>query len=472
ILLIKSLQHGGKYNMNYLWSGRFSKQLHDLAKRFTFSIEIDKRLALFDVAGSIVHAMMLMKQKIISESEGKKIISGLKQIRKEIKSDTFVFKADDEDIHTAVERRLVELIGPTGGKLHTARSRNDQIVFDEKLYLKQILPDILGAITIFQKTMVTKAERSLGIFLPAFTHLQPAQPVLLSHYLLAYVSMLERDKKRIKDALTRTNISPLGACACVGTSFPVDPEYVAKKLGFDGVFNNSIDAVSDRDFILETVCCLGILMVHLSRMAEDLILWHSPLIGFVDLPEEFCTGSSIMPQKKNPDVLELIRGRTSAVIGNITGIFSLMKGLPLSYNRDIQEDKRFLFETCEISYLSIVIITKIIEKTEVNPSRMSQTCRLGYIEATDIAEFLARKGIPFRQAHHMVGKLVEEAEKKGILLKDLKESTIKKITGCSDAVDFIRQLDFEKSINLKASHGGTSIGEVKKELKRWKNILN
>ncbi|MCM8764546.1 MAG: argininosuccinate lyase [Candidatus Omnitrophica bacterium] len=458
--------------MKYLWSGRFSKELHDMAKGFTFSIDIDSHLALFDVSGSIAHAMMLMRQKIIPRIDGEKIVSGLKRIENEIRSGKFIFKPEDEDIHTAVERRLIELIGPAGGKLHTARSRNDQIVLDEKLYLKQILPDMQAAITLLQKTLISRAQEFLGIFLPAFTHFQPAQPVLLSHYFLAYVCMLERDKERIRDSLTRINISPLGACACTGTSFPVDSEYIAKKLGFGDVFNNSIDAVSDRDFVLEAVCCLGILMVHLSRMAEELILWHSPLIGFVDLPEEFCTGSSIMPQKKNPDVLELIRGRTSTVIGNIAGMFSLMKGLPLSYNRDMQEDKRFLFETCEISYLSTVIIGRIIEKTKVDSSRMIEACNLGHIEATDIAEFLASKGIPFRQAHHIVAELVEAAIKKGVRIKDLDEKTIKQICGDDDIIDFIKNLDFEKSVNLKISPGGTSISEVKKELKKWKNILD
>lgn len=457
--------------MNYLWGGRFNKQLNSLAKQFTFSLDVDKKLALIDIQGSIAHAEMLTLQKIISASDGKKIVEGLKKIENEIKNKNFVFKSEDEDIHTAIERRLTELIGPVGGKLHTARSRNDQIVLDEKIYLKQILPEQKRAIVFLQKSLVDKAQKNLTIFLPELTHFQPAQPVLLSHHLLSYVCMLERDKKRIQDALTRINILPLGACACAGTSFDINPEYIAKKLNFKEIFRNSIDVVSDRDFILETVSSLGILMVHLSRLAEELILWQSPFFGYIDLPEEFCTGSSIMPQKKNPDVLELIRGRTSTVLGNLTGIFSLMKGLPLSYNRDMQEDKRFLFETCEISYISTLIMAEIIKRTTIIPEKMAQACRLGFIEATDIAEFLAKKGVPFREAHQIVGKLVKEAIKKRISLKDLDEKTIDTITGNKGMGEFIKTLSCEKSIDLKNSHGGTGIKQVKKEIEKWKNIL-
>lgn len=457
--------------MKYLWSGRFKDDLDDVAKRFTFSIGLDKNLAVFDVLGSIAHAEMLIRQKIITGEEGKKIIEGLRKIEEEIRKNKFVFKPDDEDVHTAIEKRLGELIGPVSGKLHTARSRNDQVVLDEKLYLKQIIPELETAIGFLQISLVDRADESLDIYIPELTHFQPAQAVLLSHHLLAYVNMFERDKTRLRDAMRRINVSPLGACACAGTSFNIDPEYIAKKLGFASVFANSIDAVSDRDFILETISILGILMVHLSRMAEELIIWHSPLIGFIDLPEEFCTGSSIMPQKKNPDVLELIRGKTSTVIGNIAGMFSLMKGLPLSYNRDMQEDKRFLFESCEIAYLSTVALAKIIKKTKINISKMSEACNTGYMEATDIAEFLTRKGIPFRQSHRIVGELVRAAVKKNVPLKQLDEFTIEKITKNKDIIKFIRNLTAEKSVNLKRSHGSTNPIQLKKELRRWKNIL-
>ncbi|MCX7706209.1 MAG: argininosuccinate lyase [bacterium] len=457
--------------MKYLWSGRFKEDLDELAKRFTFSISLDKNLAVFDVAGSIVHAEMLVRQKIIPRKDGKKIISGLKKIEGEIRRNQFVFKPDDEDIHTAIERRLTELIGPVAGKLHTARSRNDQIILDEKLYLKRIIPEIRSVIILLQKTLVNKAEECIEIFFPELTHFQPAQPVLFSHHLLAYVCMLERDKTRLSDTLNRINISPLGACACAGTSFKIDPVYIAKKLGFDDVFTNSVDVVSDRDFIMETVSNLGILMIHLSRMAEELILWHSSLIGFVDLPEEFCTGSSIMPQKKNPDVLELIRGKASVVLGSIVGMFSLMKGLPLSYNRDLQEDKRFLFESCEIAHLSTLIISRIIEKTKINVVDMSMACKHGYMEATDIAEFLTTKGIPFRESHYIVGNLVKKAIEKKLPLNELDELTIEKITKCKAAVKFVKSLSPEKSIRLKSSHGSTSPSFVKKEIEKWKIIL-
>ncbi|MGC9065915.1 MAG: argininosuccinate lyase [Candidatus Ratteibacteria bacterium] len=457
--------------MKYIWSGRLKKNLHHLVRQFTFSIEIDRKLALFDVLGSIVHVGMLVKQKIIPRQDGRKLISGLKKIQNEIKTNSFVFMPDDEDIHTAVERRLIELIGPCAGKLHTSRSRNDQIVLDEKLYLKQVIPEMIDSIVYFQKSLVEKAEECFGIYMPEFTHFQPAQPVLFSHHLLAYVAMCERDKERFIDALKRINVSPLGACACVGTSFNIAPEYVAKKLNFEKVFSNSVDVVSDRDFILETISTIGILMVHLSRISEEFILWHCPLIGFVDLPEEFCTGSSIMPQKKNPDVLELIRGKTSTVIGNLTGIFTLIKGLPLSYNRDLQEDKRFLFDSCEISAVSLAILAEIVKKTRINSNRMKQACKIGYIEATDIAEYLVTRGLPFRQAHHLVGKIVGIAVEKNLPVSEIDEETLKKMGCDAETIHFIKTLDSQKSIHLKKSKGGTGITQVKQEIRKWKSIL-
>jgi len=457
--------------MNYLWTGRLKGNLHEIAKKYTFSLEIDKNLASFDVVGSIAHVEMLVKQKIISKKDGTTIISALKKILDEINKGIFKFKEDDEDIHTAVERRLTEIIGTTGGKIHTARSRNDQIVFDEKIYLKYILPEIKSNIALLQKTILKRAEEGFGFCMPEMTHLQPAQPVLFSHHLIAYISMLERDRERISDTLKRVDISPLGACACAGTSFNIDTEYTAKKLGFSRVFSNSIDVVSDRDFILEVLADFGILMVHLSRMAEELILWHSPFFGFVDLPEDFCTGSSIMPQKKNPDVLELLRGKTSVVIGDIAGIFTLMKGLPFSYNRDLQEDKRFMFEVCEITILSVLVMAEIIRKTHFKFSRMEEACNYGYIEATDIAEFLAKKGIPFRQAHHIVSEIVGIASEKDLPLSKLDKRVIKEIVCDDDVVNFIKNLDVHKSVKNKKSQGSTGLELVKSEIEKWKNIL-
>ncbi len=457
--------------MGYLWTGRLKGGMHEIARKYTFSIDVDRNLASFDVAGSIAHAEMLVKQKIIPKKEGRKIISGLKKILKEINNGTFIFKKEDEDIHTAVERRLIEITGDVGGKLHTARSRNDQIVLDEKLYLKYIIPEINKKIVLLQKTILGRVEECFGFCIPEMTHFQPAQPVLFSHHLIAYISMLERDRERISDALKRIDISPLGACACAGTSFDIDTEYTARKLGFSRVFSNSVDAVSDRDYILETVSVLGILMVHLSRIAEDLIIWNSPFFGLVDLPDDFCTGSSIMPQKKNPDVLELLRGKTSTVIANITGIFSLMKGLPFSYNRDMQEDKRFLFETCEISFLSAIVMSEIIKKARFNFSRMKDACKSGQIEATDIAEFLARKGIPFRQAHHIVSRIAGIASEKNIPLSEVDEKILTEMGCGADTIKFIRGLDAHMSVRNKKSSGGTGIRQVQKEIKKWKSIL-
>jgi len=455
--------------VDYLWTGRLKGTLHHLAKRLTFSI--DSNLILFDISGSIVHAEMLVRQKIITRREGQQIISGLKKIQAEVQKGIFIFKQEDEDIHTAVERRLVEIIGETGGKLHTARSRNDQIVLDEKLYLKQMLPEIMDKIRLLQKTLLNNAEKNFGFCMPEMTHFQPAQPVLFSHHLMAYISMFERDKERISDALNRIDVSPLGACACAGTSFGIDTQYTAKKLGFSRVFSNSIDAVSDRDFILETISHLGILMVHLSRMSEELIFWNSSLVGFVELPDEFCTGSSIMPQKKNPDVLELIRGKTSTVIANLTGIFSLTKGLVLSYNRDMQEDKRFLFETCDISYISLIIMAEILKKSHFNFAKMEKACRYGYIEATDIAEFLAKKGIPFRKAHHIVSNLTGIAFKKGIPLSKIDEKILKEMGFDKEGISFIKKIDAHVSIKNKKSDGSTGIKQVQKEIEKWKKRL-
>ncbi|MCL5408603.1 MAG: argininosuccinate lyase [Candidatus Omnitrophica bacterium] len=455
--------------MAYMWEGRL-KGLNKTAQKFTFSLAVDRKLALYDVKGSIAHTRMLVKTGIITKNEGKQIEDGLNKILLELKKNTFLFKEMDEDIHTAIERRLTEIIGKTGEKIHTARSRNDQIVVDEKLYLKDIIPQITGKINTFQRVIVKKSEEYMGTYLPEFTHFQPSQPVLLSHHLLSYVSMLERDKTRFKNCLDNLDTSPLGAGSGVGTSFNIDPLFSGGQIGFKRIFDNSVDAVSDRDFILETISTCGILMIHLSRFAEEMIIWASPIFDFVSLPDEFCTGSSIMPQKKNPDVLELIRGKTSCITGNISGFFSLMKGLPLSYNRDFQEDKKFLFETVEISMSSLDIFTEILKKIRFNEKNMEAACNKGYILATDIAEHLVKQGIPFRSAHHLTGQIVAYAIKNNKQIDDLSENELKKIAPGINA-EFVKKLDGKKSIELKISPGGTGKKQIEKQLLKWKKTL-
>ncbi|MCL5409159.1 MAG: argininosuccinate lyase [Candidatus Omnitrophica bacterium] len=455
--------------MAYIWEGRL-KELSDSAKKFTFSINIDNKLAIYDIKGSIVHVKMLDQTGIISKNESKQIEKGLKKILNEFEKNIFQFKEEDEDIHSAIERRLIEIIGKTGEKIHTSRSRNDQIVLDEKLYLKDFILQMLDRIKNLQNTILKKSEEYINTYMTEFTHFQPSQPVLLSHHLLCYVSMLERDKDRLKNCLDNINISPLGAGSGVGTSFNIDPLFSSRQLGFKKTFDNSVDAVSDRDFILETISDCGILMIHLSRLAEELIIWSCPLIDFVILPDEFCTGSSIMPQKKNPDVLELIRGKTSSVIGNISGIFSLIKGLPLSYNRDFQEDKKFLFETIEISISSLNVLKELMEEIIFNTQIMENACKKGYIIATDIAENLVKQGVPFRTAHHLTGQIVAYAIKNKKEIKDLDEKELKSIVPQID-INFIKNLNPEKSIELKISPGGTGKQQVKKQILKWKQIL-
>jgi len=458
--------------MAFLWEGRLKKGiLHPMVESYTFSIVVDRKLAEYDVRGSIAHVEMLSRAKIISIKDARKLVAGLKKILREIKMGTFVFKPEDEDIHTAVERRLQELAGETGKKLHTARSRNDQVVLDEKLYLLDVIPSLMDDMVGLQKAIVRKADEVFPAVAPMFTHLQTGQPVLMSHHLLAYVCMLERDRGRMRSALDRIAVSPLGACAGVGTSFPIDPLFTARRLGFASAFSNSVDAVSDRDFIIETLAVCAITMMHLSRIAEDLILWTCPLFAFVSLPDDFCTGSSIMPQKKNPDVLELVRGKTAVTIGNIAGILALMKGLPLSYNRDLQEDKRFLFETVEILSGSLKILSQMFPGIRFDIARMAEAAKSGFSVATDIAEELVRRGIPFRDAHRLVGELAGYAAEHGILLKDIPLEVLQTKFPKID-LSFLKNLDGNKSVRLKKSPGGTGLAQVAKEIKRWKNLLS
>lgn len=452
------------------WAGRFKGKTSKVAEHFTESISFDNRLWRHDIEGSIAHAKMLGKQGIIGREDSEKIIKGLKEIAKEIENGKFSFREDLEDIHMNIEAALIRKIGEVGGKLHTARSRNDQIALDLRLYLREETEEITALINKFQKTLLSIATKHLNSLMPGYTHLQRAQPVLLSHHLLAYVEMLQRDKERFKDTFKRINILPLGASAIAGTTFPIDRVYVAKLLGFDDISKNSIDAVSDRDFGVEFLSNAAILIMHLSRLAEELVLWSTEEFGFFELPEAFTTGSSAMPQKKNPDVAELIRGKTGRVYGNLFSLLTIMKGLPLSYNRDLQEDKPPIFDTVDTVKSCLNVLKDMAPGIKFDIKRMHETAMEGYSTATDIAEYLVKKGLPFRRAHEVTGRLVLYCIGKK---KKLEEITLKELNKFSELIseDIYPFLRPEESVRGKKSTGSTSPEEVKRQIKRFTRRL-
>jgi argininosuccinate lyase len=456
--------------MKKLWSGRFKEKTSGIVETFTESISFDRRLWKYDVQGSIAHADMLGKQGIISRGDAKKIIEGLKEIAHEIGSGSFRFREDLEDIHMNIEAALIKKIGPAGKKLHTARSRNDQVALDLRLYLRDEAGRIIAAIRGLQEALLDVAGKNFDYIMPGYTHLQRAQPVLLAHHLLAYVHMLERDKGRLRDALKRVNVLPLGSCALAGTSLPLDREYVAKLLGFGSVSENSMDAVSDRDFALEFLSGAAILALHLSRLAEEFVLWSAEEFSFVELPDAFTTGSSIMPQKKNPDVAELVRGKTGRVFGSLFALLTTMKGLPLAYNRDMQEDKIPVFEAADTVKASLSILGAMIPHVIFNRKRMAETASAGYSTATDIAEYLVRKGMPFREAHEVTGRIVIHCIEKKKGLGDLMIRELKKFSTLIGP-DIYPFLTAEGSVMAKRSRGGTSQVEVRKQIKRLKKIV-
>ncbi|MEA3485260.1 MAG: argininosuccinate lyase, partial [Candidatus Aerophobetes bacterium] len=401
-----------------LWGGRFTEEMDKLARGFTSSIEVDKRLYKYDIMGSIAHVKMLSKCGIIEKEESEAIIQGLKSIEEDIEKGKFDFERK-EDIHLAIEEELIRRVGEVGKKVHTARSRNDQIALDERLYLREEIPQVITLIIDLQKGLLELTEKNLEVILPGYTHLQYAQPILLSHYFLAYFWMLERDKGRLKDCYKRVNVMPLGAGALAGTSFPIDRNYVAKLLNFPEITENSLDTVSDRDYIVELLSCLSILMMHLSRLSEDVVLWCSPAFSFIEIADAFTTGSSIMPQKKNPDVAELIRGKTGRVYGSLISILTTMKGLPLSYNRDMQEDKLPLFQSLKTVKASLKIYARMLNTIKINREKMKKEAEKGFFAATDLANYLVKKGVPFREAHEIIGKIVKYCEQKNKSFHDL-----------------------------------------------------
>lgn len=452
------------------WSGRFTEKTSEIVEKYTESISFDKRLWRYDIEGSIAHAKMLAKQGIILKKDADKIIKGLKEIYKEIEDGRFVFREELEDIHMNIESALIEKIGEIGGKLHTARSRNDQVALDMRLYLREEAKEIISLLRGLETVLVDLAEKNLNVVMPGYTHMQRAQPVLLSHYLMAYAYMFDRDRERFEDALKRINVLPLGSCALAGTTLSTDRHYVAKLLGFDSVSENSMDSVSDRDFALEFLFCSAIFMMHTSRMAEELILWSSEEFSFIELPDAFTTGSSIMPQKKNPDVAELMRGKTGRIYGNLMSLLVTMKGLPLTYNRDMQEDKEPVFDTVNTVKLTLNALMQMLPKIKFNEKRLKDTADAAYSTATDIAEYLVRKKVPFRTAHEITGRIVRYCIDKGKRLSDLSISEYKSFSNSIDS-DIYKFVSAFESVNAKKSYGGTSPEMVKEQIKSFRERL-
>jgi argininosuccinate lyase len=447
------------------WGGRFTQETNALTEAFTASISFDKRLYRYDITGSMAYCEVLTKAGIISTSEKGKILQALKEIEGEIEKGEFSFSTHLEDIHMHIEERLIAKIGETGGKLHTGRSRNDQIALDLRLYLKEEVTTIIDLIKKFQTSVVGVADKHMDVIMPGYTHLRKAQPILFAHHFMAYYEMVKRDRERLTDALGRIDVLPLGSGALAGTPYPIDREYLAKLLGLAAISQNSIDAVSDRDFVGEVLFCCSLLMMHLSRLCEEFIVWSAPEFGFLRLPQAFCTGSSIMPQKANPDVLELIRAKTGRVYGALVTLLTVLKALPLAYNRDLQEDKEPLFDTVDTVKSSLQIMTSLIEKVEVDRERMRKAVSEEYTNATDLADYLVIKGIPFREAHQITGKAVQYAEEKRKTLDDLSLDelrTFSPIIG-EDIFDYIR---IEGSVDHRQSIGGTARQRVTQQIKK------
>jgi len=448
-----------------LWGGRFAQPTNKFVEEFTASIDFDKRLYHQDIRGSMAHARMLGKQGIIPMADVEAIEHGLNEILQQIEAGHFDFSVALEDIHMNIEARLSAKIGEAGKRLHTGRSRNDQVALDIRLYLRDEIVEISAYLDLLIDALVRQAESNLDVIMPGYTHLQTAQPILFAHHMLAYVEMCKRDKGRMEDCLKRANVLPLGAGALAGTTFPIDREYVAELLDFPAVTRNSLDSVSDRDFALEFIAAASILMMHLSRFSEELIIWSTSEFRFIDLSDGFCTGSSIMPQKKNPDVPELVRGKTGRVYGNLMALLTVMKSLPLAYNKDMQEDKEPLFDTIDTVKGSLKIFADMISEMKVNAATMRTAAAKGFSTATDVADYLVRKGMPFRDAHEVVGKAVAYCLSHG---KDLPELTMDEWRGFSAMIeaDIYDSITLEASVNARRATGGTALEGVRREIAR------
>ena len=453
-----------------LWSGRFAEPVDEKVKRYTASIPFDYRLALYDIQGSLAHAAMLHHVGVLSADDLAAIRRGMAEIRAEIEAGRFAWSLDDEDVHLNIEKALTAKIGDAGKRLHTGRSRNDQVATDVRLYLREAIDRLLALLKNCQSALLDVAEAHADTVMPGFTHLQVAQPVTFGHHLLAYVEMLARDAERLTDCRKRVNRLPLGAAALAGTSYPIAREYVARELGFEALCENSLDAVSDRDFAIEFTAAASLVMTHLSRLSEELILWMSPRFGFIDLADRYCTGSSIMPQKKNPDVPELVRGKTGRVNGHLVALLTLMKGQPLAYNKDNQEDKEPLFDTVDTLADTLAIYADMIGGIRVKADAMRQAARQGYATATDLADYLVKKGLPFRDAHEAVARAVRAAEAKGVDLADL---PLPELQAMSPLVgeDVYAVLSLEGSLAARDHLGGTAPAQVRAAIARARRRL-
>jgi argininosuccinate lyase len=449
--------------------GRFKKKADKLVNAYTTSVPFDWRLYPYDIAGSIAHARMLAKQGIISNKDAETIVNGLTAIQREIEGGEFQFKAELEDIHMNIEARLIEMIGEVGGKLHTARSRNDQVALDLRLFVRDAIDTTLAQIEDLQRALIALAEANKKVVIPGYTHLQRAQPVLLAHHLLAYFEMFKRDSARFSDSLKRTEVMPLGSGALAGVAYDIDREFLAKELGFDAISANSLDAVSDRDFALEYLAAASLCMMHLSRLAEEIVLWSSAEFGFIELDEAYATGSSIMPQKKNPDVAELARGKTGRVYGDLMALLTAMKALPLAYNRDLQEDKEALFDSVETLLSTLEVFTGMLKALKVNAAKAKKALEGGYILATDLADYLVKKGRAFRAAHEIVANLVSYAIEQDKPLSKLTLAEYRKF--CALFEDDVFSITIESSLAARDVTGGTAPKQVAKALAAAKKSL-
>jgi argininosuccinate lyase len=452
------------------WSGRFAEPVAELVKRYTASVGFDTKLAMFDIQGSLAHAQMLGACGIIATHDLNDIKRGLAQIENEIISGEFVWSLDLEDVHLNIEKRLTTLVGDAGKRLHTGRSRNDQVATDIRLYLRHAIDDLLGLIKALQSALLDLASQHTNTIMPGFTHLQVAQPVSFAHHLMAYFEMLKRDAERLRDCRKRVNRLPLGAAALAGTSYPIKREMVAELLGFDGVCENSLDAVSDRDFAIEFTACAALIMTHLSRFSEELILWMNPRFDFIELADRFCTGSSIMPQKKNPDVPELVRGKTGRVNGHLVALLTLMKGQPLAYNKDNQEDKEPLFDTVETLTQTLRVYADMITGIQVKPKAMRSAALQGYATATDLADYLVKKGVPFRDAHETVAVAVRFAEQRSCDLSAISLAELQRFSALIGE-DVYQVLTLEGSLASRNHIGGTAPQQVAAAIARARASL-
>jgi len=453
-----------------VWGGRFREKTDGLVHHFNASIHFDRRLYAEDIDGSIAHVEMLAKQGILSDEETSRIVETLEQIRRDLEHDRIPIDEDYEDIHGLVEKVLIERIGAAGEKLHTGRSRNDQVALDTRLYVRKIVWRFFDLIRDLQHGFVAQAERHADLIMPGYTHMQRAQPVLLAHHLLAYYEMLKRDRERYGECLRRVNRMPLGSAALAGSTFDLDRAMVAESLGFEDICMNSMDAVSDRDFILDFLYASSVLMMHLSRFAEELILWSSQEFGFLTISDAFCTGSSIMPQKKNPDVPELIRGKTGRVYGHLMALLTTMKGLPLSYNKDMQEDKEALFDTVDTLEMCLRVLGQLLSGLSFHGTRMKEATEQGYLVATDLADYLVRRGIPFREAHGIVGKMVLYAMDRHKELKDLRLEEMKDFSNQIEE-EVYEWLDCSSTVRRRNLPGGTGPERVMESLQKAKEEL-